>query len=130
MTMMSTQAFMGLAGVLVNDSILLVATIKRSIAGGAELKDAVLSGSRERLRPIILTTLTTIAGLAPLLFETSLDARLVQPLAVTLVFGMLFSPVLIFCFIPALLGISSDLGLRRGGIPMHMTAGPSAQSSV
>jgi len=130
MTMMSTQAFMGLAGVLVNDSILLVATIKRSIASGGELKDAVLSGARERLRPIVLTTLTTIAGLAPLLFETSLDARLVQPLAVTLVFGMLFSPILIFCFIPALLGISSDLGLRRGGIPMHMTAGPSMQSSA
>jgi multidrug efflux pump subunit AcrB len=130
MTMMSTQAFLGLAGVLVNDAILLVATIKRSAAGGVALKDAVLSGARERLRPIVLTTLTTVAGLAPLLFETSLDARLVQPLAVTLVFGMLFSPFLIMCFIPALLSIGSDLGLRRGGIPMHMTAGPAMVSSA
>lgn len=129
MTMMSTQAFMGLAGVLVNDGILLVATVKRAAAGGAELKEAVLSGARERLRPIILTTVTTVAGLTPLLFETSLDARLVQPLAVTLVFGMLFSPFLILCFIPALFGISRDLGLRRGGIPMDMTAGPSMQTS-
>jgi multidrug efflux pump subunit AcrB len=129
MTVMSAQAFMGLAGVLVNDAILLVATVKRSAASGADLRDAVLAGARERLRPIILTTTTTIMGLAPILFETSFDARLVQPLAVTLVFGMLFTPFLILGLIPALLGIGEDIGLRRGGIPMHMTAGPAIQSS-
>jgi multidrug efflux pump subunit AcrB len=129
MTVMSAQAFMGLAGVLVNDAILLVATVKRSAASGADLRDAVLAGARERLRPIILTTTTTIMGLAPILFETSFDARLVQPLAVTLVFGMLCTPFLILGLIPALLGIGEDIGLRRGGIPMHMTAGPSIQSS-
>lgn len=126
MTMMSTQAFMGLAGVLVNDSILLVATIKRSMASGGELADAVLNGACERLRPIILTTLTTIAGLAPLLLERSLQAQLVQPLAVTLVFGLLISPYLVLMLVPALLGIGSDIGLRRGGVSMQMTVGPAS----
>jgi Cu/Ag efflux pump CusA len=67
------------------------------------------------LRPVILTTLTTIGGLTPLLFETSLQAQLVQPLAVTLVFGMLLSPLLVLFFVPALLGLGDDLIRRVSG---------------
>jgi multidrug efflux pump subunit AcrB len=62
---------------------------------------------------VILTTLTTIGGLTPLLFETSLQAQLVQPLAVTLVFGMLVSPFLVLVFVPALLGVGDDLVNRK-----------------
>ena len=57
---------------------------------GYVLADAVVMGAKERLRPVILTTITTIVGLMPILFEASLQARLVQPLAITFIFGMLF----------------------------------------
>jgi hypothetical protein len=57
------------------------------------------------------------------MFETSTQAQLVQPLAVTLIFGLLYSPFLVMFFVPALLGIGSDLGLRRNLIPMDMEFG-------
>jgi len=114
LNMLSLQALLGLAGVMINDSIILVSTIKRFLAEGGELVDAVVTGACERLRPVILTTLTTIGGLTPLLFERSLQAQLVEPLAVTLIFGLMVSPFLVLLFVPALLGIGNDMrGLRR-----------------
>ena len=109
LTMLSLQALLGLAGVMINDSIILVMTIKRLVRDGNVLKDAVRAGARERFRPVLLTTLTTIGGLTPLLFERSLQAQLIQPLAVTLIFGLLFSPLLVWFFVPSLLGIGMDL---------------------
>jgi len=113
--MFSIFAMLGLAGVMVNDSIILVAAIRRLLHDGVSLSDAVVEGARDRLRPVILTTLTTIGGLLPLMFERSLQAQLVQPLAITLVFGMLFSPLLVLFFVPSLLGIGDDLIRRVSG---------------
>ena len=118
LTMLSLQALLGLAGVMINDSIILVMTIKRMVRDGNVLPDAVRAGVRERFRPVLLTTLTTIGGLTPLLFERSLQAQLVLPLAVTLIFGLLASPFLVWFFVPSLLGIGEDLksrGKRRIG---------------
>ena len=112
LTMLSLQALLGLAGVMINDSIILVTTIKRLIGEGKALQESVLAGTRERLRPVLLTTLTTIGGVTPLLFERSLQAQLVQPLAVTLIFGLLVSPLLVLFFVPSLLGIGTDLRNR------------------
>jgi multidrug efflux pump subunit AcrB len=123
MSMLGFMAFLGLAGVLVNDSIILMASIKRAMTGGTDLREAVRIAARDRLRPILVTTLTTIGGLLPLMFETSTQAQLVQPLAVTLIFGLLYSPFLVMFFVPALLGIGSDLGFRRNLIPMDMEFG-------
>jgi multidrug efflux pump subunit AcrB len=100
-----------------------MASIKRAMTGGTDLREAVRIAARDRLRPILVTTLTTIGGLLPLMFETSTQAQLVQPLAVTLIFGLLYSPFLVMFFVPALLGIGSDLGLRRNLIPMDMEFG-------
>jgi len=125
--MFSIFAMLGLAGVMVNDSIILVSAIRRLLHDGVSLADAVVEGARDRLRPVVLTTLTTVGGLLPLMFETSLQAQLVQPLAITLVFGMLFSPLLVLFFVPALLGIGDDLIQRvsnRSGPPAEQ-----AQSS-
>ena len=113
LNMLSLQALLGLSGVIINDAIIIVSSIKRRIGAGADLREAVIIGARERLRPVILTTLTTVGGLTPLLFERSMQAQLVQPLAVTLIFGLLFSPLLILFFVPSLLGIGTDL--RRIG---------------
>ena len=123
MSMLGFMAFLGLAGVLVNDSIILMASIKRAMTGGTDLREAVRIAARDRLRPILVTTLTTIGGLFPLMFETSPQAQLIQPLAVTLIFGLLYSPFLVMFFVPALLGIGADLGFRRNLIPMDMELG-------
>jgi len=110
--MFSIFAFVGLAGVIVNDSIILVNEVRSLQRDGQSMHDAVINGVSDRLRPVTLTTITTIGGLLPLLFETSMQAQLVQPLAITLVFGMLFSPTLVLMFVPALLGIADDLSSR------------------
>jgi multidrug efflux pump subunit AcrB len=112
LNMLGLQALLGLFGVMINDSIILVSAINRARAGGAELKEAILAGTRERLRPVLLTTLTTIGGLTPLLFERSLQAQLVQPLAITLIFGLMFSMFLVLFFVPAVLGIGDDMKRR------------------
>jgi len=111
LSMFSLMAFFGLTGVLVNDSIILVRTVKEFLMDGYALAEAVVMGAKERLRPVILTTITTIVGLMPILFEASLQARLVQPLAITFIFGMLFVPYLVLIFIPSMMGISE--GLKR-----------------
>ncbi len=124
--MLSLMALLGLGGVMVNDSIILVATVRRLQTKGSTLVEAVTAGARERLRPVILTTMTTIGGLMPLLFERSLQAQLVQPLAVTLIFGLLFSPYLVLFFVPALLGIGGDIGeysARRSPVTGHQSPG-------
>jgi len=115
--MFSIFALVGLAGVMINDSIILVTAIRRLLSEGRSMRESVIEGTRDRLRPVILTTLTTIGGLMPLLFETSLQAQLVQPLAITLVFGMLVSPLLVLVFVPALLGIGDDLVNRKTRSP-------------
>jgi len=70
-----------------------------------DLAKAVVEGVRERLRPVILTTTTTVVGLTPILFEQSLQAQLVQPLAITFIFGMLLAPYLVLIFVPSVLGV-------------------------
>ncbi len=125
LNMLSLQALLGLFGVMINDSIILVSAINRARSSGAELTEAILVGTRERLRPVLLTTLTTIGGLTPLLFERSLQAQLVQPLAITLIFGLLFSLFLVLFFVPAVLGIGDDMKqkfLRRGPAGPEHTA--------
>jgi len=111
--MLSIFALVGLSGVMINDSIILVTAIRQLLAEGKDMRTAVIDGTKDRLRPVIMTTLTTVGCLTPLLFENSMQAQLVQPLAVTLVFGMLVSPFLVLVFVPALLGIGDDL-LNRG----------------
>ena len=105
LNMFSLMALLGLSGVLVNDSIILVTTIKRFFGDGLDLAKAVVEGVRERLRPVILTTTTTVVGLTPILFEQSLQAQLVQPLAITFIFGMLLAPYLVLIFVPSVLGV-------------------------
>ena len=120
--MFSFFALIGLSGVMVNDSIILVTSIRQQLAQGKDMHAAVIEGARDRLRPVILTTLTTMGGLTPLLFEQSLQAQLVQPLAITLVFGMLVSPFLVLMFVPSLLGVGYDLISRGKTEPSTVTS--------
>lgn len=112
--MLSLQAILGLSGVIINDTIVLVGMVRARIAGGMAMTEAIVAGAASRLRPLLLTTLTTIGGLISLLFEGSLQAQLIQPLAVTLIFGLLLSPFLVLFFVPALIGIGADIRSRLG----------------
>jgi multidrug efflux pump subunit AcrB len=113
LNMLSLMALLGLSGVIINDAIILVARVKLRVKESVDLREAIILGACERLRPVILTTLTTIGGLTPLLFERSIQAQLIQPLAVTLIFGLMFSPFLVLLVVPSLLGVGADIRSRR-----------------
>ena len=115
LSMPSMLGFASLAGVVVNDSILLVQFMARRREAGAALREAATSASRARMRAVLLTSLTTIAGLLPLLSERSLQAQVLIPLATSIVFGLLVSTVLILLVLPAVLCILDDLGLAERG---------------
>jgi multidrug efflux pump subunit AcrB len=117
LNMLGLQALLGLSGVIINDCIVLVQMTRLRMAEGVPLADAVVDISASRLRPVLLTALTTIGGLISLLFERSLQAQLVQPLAVTMIFGLAITPLLVLFFVPALMGIGQDVRARFGARP-------------
>lgn len=100
---MSLLAFFSLTGIVVNDSIILVSFFRRELAAGKPYKDAIHDASIARFRAVILTSLTTIAGLSPLMFETFSLAMYIVPIAITLCFGLAFSTLLVLLVIPALI---------------------------
>jgi len=111
LTMPSMMGFASLAGVVVNDSILLVEFIKHRRAEGRDVPESARAASRDRFRAVLLTSLTTIAGLLPLLAETSVQAQILIPLATSIVFGLLASTVLVLFLVPAIYTILGDLHL-------------------
>ena len=114
LTFLSQVALLGLAGILVNDSIILVSTIDERLEGGEALHPALVGGAGERLRPVMLTSLTTIGGLLPLLFETSLQAQFLIPMGITLVFGLAIATFLVLFLVPCLVAINEDLRVLIG----------------
>jgi multidrug efflux pump subunit AcrB len=117
LNMLGLQALLGLSGVIINDCIVMVQMTRLRMAEGVPLHEAVIEAGTSRLRPVLLTTLTTIGGLISLLFESSLQAQLVQPLAVTMIFGLAVTPLLVLFFVPALMGIGQDIRARFGAKP-------------
>ncbi len=110
LTIISMIGLLGLSGILVNDSIVLVSRIKERIGHGDTLAEAAIGGAKDRLRAVLLTSLTTIGGLTPLMFETSRQAQFLIPMAVTLVFGLAAATVLVLVLVPSLIGIGGDIG--------------------
>ena len=118
-SMPSMLGFASLAGVVVNDSILLVLFVKIARADGRDIQQACAQASRQRFRAIMITSLTTIAGLLPLMSEQSLQAQVLIPLAVSIVFGLIASTVLVLLVVPSLYVILADLGLIGGEVEKH-----------
>ena len=110
-TMPSMLGFVALAGVVVNDSILLITFIKEYHGPDATVAQAAPLAARSRFRAILLTSLTTIAGLLPLLTETSLQAQILIPLVTSLAFGLMASTLLVLFVVPAIYAILDDFGL-------------------
>ncbi|MEA3292137.1 MAG: efflux RND transporter permease subunit, partial [Pseudomonadota bacterium] len=111
LTMPGIIGFASLAGIVVNDSILLVEFLKLRVREGYPVIEAAKMASRERFRAVLLTSITTIAGLTPLLLEKSMQAQILIPLATSIVFGLLATTVLVLLVVPAMFSILSDLGL-------------------
>lgn len=111
LTMPSLVGFATLAGVVVNDNILLVKFIKDRLMDGGNVLEATQEAVRDRFRPIMITSLTTIAGLLPLLTETSTQAQLLIPLVASLAFGLLTATLSSLFLVPTFFIILDDLGL-------------------
>lgn len=101
LAMMSVMGFIAASGVVVNSSLVLVHNVNRRIADGMEMKDAVLEAAVSRCRPIVLTSMTTFVGLMPLMFNRSVQAQFLVPMATSLAFGVLFATVVTLFVVPS-----------------------------
>ena len=110
-TMMSMFGLVALTGVVVNDSIVLIDFINKRIAAGDPLSQALYTAGARRFRPVVLTSLTTIAGLTPLLLETSFQAQLLIPMATSLCFGLMAATVVVLYLVPVFYGLYGKLAL-------------------
>ena len=112
LTILSLFGIFGLSGIVVNDSIILVTFYKQQREKGMATTEAIITAATHRLRAVLLTSLTTIGGLTPLLFETSRQAQFLIPMAVSISFGLMFATVLVLLVIPALLSVHESIADR------------------
>ncbi|MEE9342121.1 MAG: efflux RND transporter permease subunit [Gammaproteobacteria bacterium] len=106
---LSMVGFLALTGIIVNDSLILVDFIKKMRAAGTERMQAVMEAGRVRIRPILLTTITTFLGVSPLIFFSTGQTKFLAPMAVSLGFGLVFATVLILIVVPCFYLIADDL---------------------
>ena len=109
LSIFTVVGLIGMVGIIINDSIVLVSTIDE-YAQERGLISAIIDGTADRLRPVMLTTMTTVLGLAPLLYEGSSQAQFLKPTVITLVYGLGFGMVLVLLIVPALLAMQADVG--------------------
>ena len=108
-TMISLFGIVALSGIVVNDSLILIDFINRAVAGGTPLEAAVIASGKDRFRPVLLTSVTTVAGLFPLLLERSFQAQFLIPMAVSISFGLVAATLLTLLYVPALYMILNDI---------------------
>jgi multidrug efflux pump subunit AcrB len=109
LTMLSMFGMVALTGVVVNDSLILIDLINRRRAEGVPVEKAIRESGERRFRPIMLTTATTFLGLTPMIFETSMQAKFLIPMAVSLGYGIVFATAITLILIPTLYRILEDL---------------------
>ncbi|MDP8243802.1 MAG: efflux RND transporter permease subunit [Candidatus Hinthialibacter antarcticus] len=115
MSIVSMFGLVALTGVVVNDSLVMVdAANRRRWQEGMTPYDAITSASMRRFRPILLTSLTTFFGLSPMILETSVQARFLIPMAISLGFGIMFSTLIILFLVPSLYMIVEDVKYLYG----------------
>ncbi len=118
LSMFSVVGLIGMTGIIINDAIVLISTVDE-YAAKRGLRPAIVDAVADRLRPVLLTTLTTVLGLGPLLYERSSSALFLKPTVITLVYGLGFGMVIVLIVIPAALAVGQDFGravraFRRG----------------
>ena len=107
-SILSAFGMIALIGVLINDAIVFLDTYNRNLIEGLTVKESVFSAAKSRFRPIVLTSITTVAGLLPLISETSFQAQFLIPMATSIAFGILFGTVFILLFFPTIILVSVD----------------------
>ena len=112
LTVLSLIGLVALTGIVVNDAMILVAFVNRLVRDGMSLTDALIEGGVSRLRPILLTSATTVLGIAPLLMEKSFQARFLIPMGISIAAGLIFATVLTLIAVPTLYLAIEDM--RRG----------------
>ena len=123
LTILSIFGIIGLAGVVINNSLVMVDVYNEHIADGMDVRDAVVEGTKQRFRPILLTSLTTFLGVYPLIMETSLQAQFLIPLAVSIGYGVLFGTVIIVLTVPAVFMAQYYISAGLAGIIAAFSAG-------
>jgi multidrug efflux pump subunit AcrB len=108
LTLFSLFGIVALSGIVVNDSLILIDFVNRAVREGSSAEDAVAASGRARFRPVILTSITTIAGLMPMMLERSFQAQFLIPMAVSITFGLLLATALTLLFVPTLYMIVKD----------------------
>jgi len=101
LSFLSMYGIIALSGIVINDSIVFVDQINRNLRNGEKIVDAIYKAGLTRLRPILLTTMTTALGLAPIIFETSRQAKFLIPMAISVAYGLIFGTFLILMVLPA-----------------------------
>ena len=131
LSMMSLMGVIALSGVVVNDSLIMVDFVNKAIAEGKERFDAVVDAGTRRFRAILLTSLTTFFGLAPMLLEKTAQAESMVPMAISLAYGIVFATVITLLLIPCLYMILQDLGIwwAARGKPDPVAGKPELTSS-
>jgi len=118
LSIISLMGVVALAGVVVNDSLVMIDYANRQRREGANTHDAIFLAGIRRFRPVMLTTLTTFGGLAPMIFETSRQARFMIPMAISLGYGILFATAITLVIVPCLYVVVEDVAgifrVRRG----------------
>ena len=109
LSIISMMGVLALSGIVVNDSLVLVVAINTYLDEGMSARDAVIAGAMRRFRPIILTSLTTFFGLVPMVLETSMAARFLIPMALSLGFGVLFATGVILLMVPVMYLVVEDV---------------------
>ena len=112
-SIMSVWGVVALIGILVNDAIVMLDKYNRNLKQGMTMKEAVINAGKSRFRPIILTTITTFVGLAPLILEKSFQAQFLVPMAISVAFGVLFSTIILLLYFPSLILYFNDLRRAR-----------------
>ncbi|WP_445004591.1 efflux RND transporter permease subunit [Halomonas mongoliensis] len=102
LSVVSLMGMLALSGVVINDALVLIDYANRRRREGMGAREAIVAAATRRLRPIMMTTLTTFLGLAPMIFETSRQARFIIPMAISLGFGMLFATFILLLLVPCL----------------------------
>jgi multidrug efflux pump subunit AcrB len=123
LSLMSIMGMIALSGVVVNDSIVMVDAVNTYRREGMETFEAVLSAAVRRFRPILMTSLTTFLGLMPMIFETSVQARFLIPMAVGLGFGVLFTTPIALLVVPSIYLLIEDVRWALRGM-WWLVAGP------
>ncbi len=123
LSMFTVVGLLGMTGIIINDSIVLVTTID-DYAKDRGLFPSIVDATTDRLRPVMLTTLTTVLGLTPLLYETSQQAQFLKPTVITLVYGLGFGMGLVLLVVPALVAMQADVHRPLSALRRALGAGP------